>query len=70
MSQIKHQFSGGSGDTTLVGIVANSTSGSMNCLSRSFPIPFVASAGDLIIISDGGGSARPSGAVAGTLVAV
>jgi len=68
--QIKHQFSGGTGETTLVGVVANSTSGSMNCLSRSFPIPFVAPAGSLIIISDGGGSARPSGAVQGTLVGV
>jgi hypothetical protein len=68
--QLKHQFSGGSGDTILVGVVANSNTASMNCLSRSFPIPFVASAGDLIILSDGGGSARPSGAVSGTLVAV
>lgn len=69
-TQIKHQFSGGSGETTLVGVVANNNSGSMNSLSRSFPIPFVAPAGSLIIISDGGGSATPAGAVSGTLVAV
>lgn len=69
-TQIKHQFSGGSGETILIGVVANNNSASMNTLSRSFPIPFVAPAGSLIIISDGGGSATPAGAISGTLVAV
>ena len=68
--QIKHQFSGGSGETTLLGAVSNSNSGSQNLISRSFPIPFVAPAGSLIIISDGGGTATPAGAISGTLVAV
>ena len=69
-AQIKHQFSGGTGETSLVGVVANNNSAVLNSQNRTFPIPFVAPAGSLIIISDGGGSATPVGGISGTLVAV